>query len=242
MLSLLTNHREMTPEIMDRADVEPSAHRDALEGLRRINVASKAAEQIARPIIEFAGRGNRKQISILDVACGGGDVPIGVAMLAKASGLDVELILVDRSPTALRTASEAAERAGISHRCVEADLTSNWPALEADVVTCSLFLHHLEQPGDVIGFLIKARQIARRQIVISDLRRCRIGYLIAWFGGRILSRSRIVHHDGPVSVRAAWTMGEMRRFAAEAGLENFYVRSSFPWRMLLVWESGAKPA
>jgi 2-polyprenyl-3-methyl-5-hydroxy-6-metoxy-1,4-benzoquinol methylase len=242
MLSLLTNHREMTPEIMDRADVEPDAHRDALEGLRRINAASKAAKQIARPIIALAKREGRNRISILDVACGGGDVPIGVATLAKASGIDVELILLDRSPTALQTASDAARRAGISHQCAQADLARQWPALQAYVVTCSLFLHHLERPEDVVGFLTKARQIAQRQIVISDLRRSRFGYLIAWFGGRILSRSKIVHHDGPVSVRAAWTIAEMRQFASQAGLGIFHIHRSFPQRMLLIWEAGDNPA
>ncbi len=230
----------MTPEIMDRADVEESAHLNALEGLRRINVASKAAVQIAEPIVEGANRDGVKRISMLDVACGGGDVPVEVARIAKSAGVDVELILVDRSATALATASETVRGAGIEHRCVRADLAAGWPALEADVVTCSLFLHHLPSGADVVEFLSKARQIARRRIVISDLRRSRLGYLIAWVGGRVLSRSSIVHHDGPVSVRAAWTMREMRQFAVEAKLEKCDIRSSFPWRMLLIWEVGAQ--
>ncbi len=237
---LLSNQREMTPEIMDRADVEESAHLSALEGLRRINVASKAATQIAEPIVAGARRDGVSRISMLDVACGGGDVPVGVAQIARLAGVEVELILLDRSATALATASETARGAGIEHRCVQADLAAGWPAIEADLVTCSLFLHHLPSGADVVEFLRKARQIARRRIVISDLRRSRLGYLVAWVGGRILSSSSIVHHDGPVSVRAAWTMREMRQFAAEAKLVNCEIRSSYPWRMLLVWEAGAR--
>ena len=60
------------------------------------------------------------------------------------------------------------------------------------------------------------RTISRRMVVISDLRRCRLGWLTAWAGSRILSRSGIVHHDAPVSVRAAWTVQELCGFAARA--------------------------
>ena len=237
---LLSNHREMTPEIMDRPDVEHSAHLSALEGLRRINVASKAAAQIAEPIVAGAKRDGVNRISILDIACGGGDVPVAVAQIAKSAGIDVELILLDRSATALASASETARRAQIQHQSVQADIAAGWPSLQADVVTSSLFLHHLPSGPDVVEFLSKARQIARRRIVISDLRRSRLGYLLAWAGGRVLSRSSIVHHDGPVSVRAAWTITEMRRFAADANLANCHIRASFPWRMLLVSEAGAQ--
>ena len=237
MTPLFTNHRTVTPEIMDRPDIAEAAHLNALEGLRRINKASKAADRILAPILAMARRRNLDRISLLDIACGGGDVPIGIATRAKAAGLQIDLTLLDRSATALRGAAESAQLAHIPCRTVQADVSEPWPDLRADVITNSLFLHHLDEPARVIEFLAKAKQTARRQIVISDLRRSRLGYLIAWFGGRILSRSKIVHHDGPVSVRAAWTISEMSAFAAEAKLTGADIDPSFPWRMLLTWEA-----
>ena len=233
---LLSNRRRVVPEIMDRPDVAEADHLDALEGLRRINEKSMAAEQIARPIIEMARRQQLTRISIVDAACGGGDVPIGVAQRAKSAGVDVELTLVDRSDTALAAAKTAADRAAISCQCVCADLMDRWPQIHADVVTSSLFLHHIPDGAGVAKFLGEAKTVARRAIVISDLRRARMGWLVAWFGGRMLSGSKIVHHDGPVSVRAAWTLGEMKKFAQDARLAGARITRSFPWRMLLVWE------
>ena len=69
-----------------------------------------------------------------------------------------------------------------------------------DVVTNSLFLHHLPDSAAVMRLLAGMRQVAGRLMVISDLRRCRAGFAAAWLGCRVLSRSRVVHHDGPVSV------------------------------------------
>jgi 2-polyprenyl-3-methyl-5-hydroxy-6-metoxy-1,4-benzoquinol methylase len=143
---------------------------------------------------------------------------------------------VDRSPTALRGAAEAAQRAQIPCRTIQLDISQPWPDVTADVVTCSLFLHHLAEPGQVVEFLSRLRVMAQKQIVISDLRRSRIGYLMAYFGGRILSRSEIVHHDGPASVRAAWTVAEVRQFAIDAKLVGVKIRRCFPWRILIEWE------
>jgi 2-polyprenyl-3-methyl-5-hydroxy-6-metoxy-1,4-benzoquinol methylase len=240
MISLLTNHRSVTPEIMDRPDIAEAAHLGALEGLRRINEASKAADRIFQPIAAMARRNHLNKLSMLDIACGGGDVPIAVATLAKSAGIDVHLTLLDRSSTALARASEAAQRAQIPSRAIQADISQPWPDITADVVTCSLFLHHLEQPAQVVDFLAKARRIAHRQIVISDLRRSRTGYFLAWIGGRVLSRSKIVHHDGPVSVRAAWTLAEISQFATQAQLTGATIERSFPWRMLLTWQPEEK--
>jgi 2-polyprenyl-3-methyl-5-hydroxy-6-metoxy-1,4-benzoquinol methylase len=236
VISLLTNHRTVTPEIMDRPDICTDDHLNALKGLQKINEVSNTAASIFKPIEVLARHDNLKKISLLDIACGGADVPIAVATLARSAGIEIHLTLLDRSPTALREAEESARRANIPCRTIQFDVSEPWPDLKADIVTSSLFLHHLADPAHVIDFLAKARAIAQKQIAISDLRRSRIGYLIAWFGGRILSRSKIVHHDGPVSVRAAWTIAEMKKFTHDAKLIGAKIQPSFPWRILLTWE------
>ena len=236
---MLTIQRRITAEIMDGPNVEASDHALALEGLRRINAASKAAVHMARPIVDHARREKLGQLSMLDIACGGGDVPVGIALLARHAGIEIDLTLLDRSSTALKLAATAAERAGVSCRCVQADLMEAWNHPVFDVVTCSLFLHHVSEPGQVVELLNRMRTISRRMVLISDLRRCRMGLLTAWAGSRILSRSGIVHHDAPASVRAAWTMRELAGFAARAQLKNARIQRCWPWRMLLIWEGHA---
>jgi 2-polyprenyl-3-methyl-5-hydroxy-6-metoxy-1,4-benzoquinol methylase len=238
---MLTNQRSVKEEIMDRPDVEADAHAEALAGLRRINVASKVSAQMAAPIIEMARRRKLARISMLDVACGGGDVPVGVVLAAKQAGIEIELNLLDRSDTALKLAEAAAKNAGIDCRCMQADLLGDWKETgwkegSFDVVTCSLFLHHILESTQVVELLSRMKTISRRQVVISDLRRCRMGLAAAWIGSRILSRSYIVHYDAPTSVRAAWTMRELTEFSGKAGMKDVRIQRSFPWRMLLTWE------
>jgi 2-polyprenyl-3-methyl-5-hydroxy-6-metoxy-1,4-benzoquinol methylase len=239
---MLTNQRYITAEIMDGPNVEADAHALALKGLRRINKASKAAARMARPMIDYARREKLNRLSMLDIACGGGDVPVSVALLAREAGIEIDLTLLDRSATALKLAAATADQAGIASRCIQADLLDQWNDSDFDVVTCSLFLHHVPDPSQVVALLNRMRTISRRMVIISDLRRCRMGLLAAWLGSRILSRSPIVHYDAPASVRAAWTMPELTGFAARVDMTNVRIQRCFPWRMLLIWQAEGRVA
>jgi 2-polyprenyl-3-methyl-5-hydroxy-6-metoxy-1,4-benzoquinol methylase len=231
------NHRHVTPEIMDDPYVPAAPHVLALDGLRRINRSSHASYHLTKPIIAMAQRMNLNRLSILDIACGGGDVPIGVVTRARNVGIEIDLTLLDRSATALRYAAALADRVGIACQFVQSDCLAQLQPSQFDVVTNSLFLHHILEPIQVVNFLKNVRETAKRLVVINDLRRCRDARIGAWIGSRILSRSGIVHHDAPVSAQAAWTVQELAGFAAEAQLDGAAIKRLWPWWMLLVREA-----
>jgi 2-polyprenyl-3-methyl-5-hydroxy-6-metoxy-1,4-benzoquinol methylase len=234
-MSILGLRRRLIGELMDSPTLDPAAHQRALEGLRRINRASGTVERMAAPIIAWAKRQHLTTLTMLDIACGGGDVPVGVATLARQAAVTMRLTLSDRSPTAIQEADKAANHAGIDHETRIDDAVAQPLPDTYDLVTNSLFLHHLTE-AEVVAALTHMRQAARRAVFVSDLRRSVIGYLIAWFGCRLLSDSPIVHYDGPVSVRAAWTVEELAAMARQAGMDGVRVTHAWPWRMLLVWE------
>jgi hypothetical protein len=76
---------------------------------------------------------------------------------------------------------------------------------------------------------------AARAVGVTDLERSRAGLALAWLGSRVLSRSYVVHHDAPASVRAAFTRAEIAALAREAGLEGATVRRAWPERWTLWW-------
>ena len=103
-----------------------------------------------------------------------------------------------------------------------------------DVILCSLFLHHLDE-YKAECLLRSMGQSARRMVLVDDLIRSRWGYLMAWFGCRLLSRSRVVHHDGPVSVQGAFRPNEVVQLARAAGLNGASLTRHWPERYLLTW-------
>jgi hypothetical protein len=56
-------------------------------------------------------------------------------------------------------------------------------------------------------------------------------------GVHLLSRSPVVHFDGPQSVRAAFSVKEAIEIAAQAGMKPSTVRKHWPERFLLRWDA-----
>jgi len=72
-------------------------------------------------------------------------------------------------------------------------------------------------------------------VLINDLVRARSGLILAYVATRLLTSSRVVHADGPQSVRAALTLNEVRALAERAGLDNCSLVRRWPCRFLLTW-------
>jgi hypothetical protein len=85
------------------------------------------------------------------------------------------------------------------------------------VVTSSLALHHLP-PDGARAMLAEARRCASVGVVVNDIVRGWLGYGGAVVAVRLGSRSAITRHDGPLSVRRAYTRREMRALAGAVGL------------------------
>ena len=103
-----------------------------------------------------------------------------------------------------------------------------------DVLTTSLFLHHLGEQ-QVLQLLRGMAAVAKRAVLVCDLQRSWLGYGLAWFGCRLLTRSPIVHIDGPRSVEAAFAVSEISALASRSGLDDAVITHHWPQRWLLAW-------
>lgn len=253
------SQRVLEGELMDAPDLEASKHHHALQGLERVNRLSGTGALIAHAIKQhFDQRSVRKQpdkkqatgssqpLRILDLACGGGDVTFAVAQHLENAGLNISIEGWDRSATAIEYAASRVERrlarqktaSTANVRFVQHDVTELNGDIQFDVVMCTLFLHHLthEQAVDVLGRMGKS---ASKLMLVDDLRRTWFGFRLAQLGCHLLTRSPIVHVDGPLSVRAAFTDHEFVRLSAEAGLSVPKIRRHWPQRFLASWDRSA---
>jgi len=218
---------------MDDPALDAREHDLALRGLRRINRWSGSARMLWPGIRDIALRLDRP-IRVLDIATGGGDVPIALARLAARSGVSLHIAGCDVSDQALKIAKENSLRAGVTLELFKLNVLRDEIPPDYDVITTSLFLHHLSvTDGELL--LRRAGAAACRALLVNDLVRHLPAYWWTWAGTRVLSRSHIVHTDGPLSVRAAYNVDEVMRLAAAAGLEGARVERRWPFRFLLTW-------
>ena len=100
-------------------------------------------------------------------------------------------------------------------------------------MVCSLFLHHLTAAQ--AQALLKKMSRTAGLVLISDLVRSRLAWAMTWLGTRLLSRSTIVHTDGPRSVEGAFTIREMRSQLEDAKMHAATIERVWPMRMLITW-------
>lgn len=216
----------------DPALAEPH-HHAALRALARINRISASVQIVWRPIQALARR-HPRPLSVLDVACGGGDVPIGLQNRARRAGIALQVAGCDISSRTVEFARRsAAERRAPVH-FFEHDVLSDPLPDEYDVIMSSLFLHHLEN-DTALQMLRSIAKRTQRLVLINDLDRSRLGYALARCVSQLITRSRVVHVDAPLSVRAAFTKEEAADLAESAGLSDARVQRRWPCRWLLSW-------
>ncbi len=220
--------------MIDDPSLEGARHAQALRGLERINGVSRNVRALWPPI-EALGRSQQgRPLRILDIATGAGDVPIRLWRKAQHAGLRLKIEGCDRSRQAVEHSRARAAHAGAGIVFFTLDALTEAIPGEHDVLMCSLFLHHLDD-GSAVMLLRRMAQSARQLVLVNDLIRHPAGWALAYVGTRLLSASSIVHHDGPQSVRAAYTLDEVRQLARAAGLQGTSIVPCWPYRFLLSW-------
>lgn len=174
-------------------------------------------------------------ITLLDVGTGAGDLPRRAQEWARERGFELRATGIDSDPEVFALARRAC--AGSDVELIESGLAEFAASgRRFDYVCASLVLHHVPE-AQTEDALRACASLARRGLLISDLRRCAAGYLgvsalTAFLG------DRVTRHDGPLSVRRAFTERELAELAARAGLPWLAVRREPFFRLSL---SGARP-
>lgn len=212
--------RSRAAEWMD--DPQAAGFDEALEGLARINRLSLAARPVLAFLDQVAARHPGRPLRVLDVGAGGGDMLVRIAAWGRARSVAVELTGLDLSPWAERHAVAH----GVPARWITADL---FEVEEThDVVLCSLFAHHLDDPT-LARFLQWLQARARLGWLISDLHRHWLPWGFVWAAVRLLRMDPMVVHDSTVSIARGFTRADWEKALAVAGI-GAEIRWAFPFR------------
>jgi len=234
--------REVTrTEYRDRPGLPRAELAETLADIARLNRvgANQALLDAVAPFFDRDGaEGPGRPLRVLDLGTGGADIPVALARWARARGRRVSVVAVDLQPEVLACAAAAAGP-WPEVRLVAADALR--PPVRpggVDLALCSLTLHHLPEDG-VVALLRLMGEVARLGFVVSDLRRSRSAYAVAWLATRLVSQNRLTRHDGPLSVRRAYTPAELTALSTRAGLPDVRWRRAAFVRVLGVYRNGA---
>lgn len=223
-------------EIMDDPALSEEEHLRALYALARMNRIGNTGRLLWREMYPLISRNTHSTLRALDIATGLGDIPCCLSSFAKAENVPLILTGCDISPRSVQWATEYALKQGLKDiTFFRRDVLTEGVPDGYDIIFSSLFLHHLSDT-DAARLLKEMTQKARKLVLVLDLARTPLSKILVFLATHLFSRSHVVHTDGYLSVRAAFTPGEIRSLALQAGIKGLQVRRCLFQRMLLRWE------
>jgi ubiquinone/menaquinone biosynthesis C-methylase UbiE len=206
----------------------PLSRRDrdaALADIDRLSTWFGGYALTIRAVRRLLGEGSRgpRAPVVVDVGGGRGDLARRLVRAVQQQGGRVTVVLLDRDREGLALADRACRDCPEILR-VCADATA-LPFRDGgvDVAMTSLVLHHLP-PRAVEASLEAMRAAARRGVVVNDLLRTRLSWLLVVLATRLFARHPVARHDGPLSVRRAYAPDELRVLCEKAGWRRLSIR------------------
>jgi 2-polyprenyl-3-methyl-5-hydroxy-6-metoxy-1,4-benzoquinol methylase len=223
-------------EMMDRPQpVSAELERD-LERIRQLNRWFGSY----RLVLGFMRRWIRPgaRVRIVDLATGSGDIPRLIADYVRKIGAQIEIDALDRQPATLEVAAKLSTNYPEIHYR-KADILE-WNSAETyDVVLCTLALHHFSDE-DAVRVLQRFRELSRKFVLVSDLRR---GFLLqtgVYLLTALIFREPMTRYDARLSAARAFSFTEMRDLAVRAGWQNFGQKKFRFARQAIWFEKPAK--
>ena len=213
-------------ELLDSPGADEQAVRQSLDNIARANrwfggawavrwVMDRAFRELPHDALPL----------LLDVGAGAGDLAREAARAAGRHGITLRTLCLDRHATAARMA-----RAG------------NMPALQGDAgnlpfrddsvdfVLLSQIVHHFDADS-AVHLLREASRVARRHVIIADLRRSGVAAFAFRIGALGLGFDSITAADGLTSIRRGFRPDELATLLARAGLTGRVYRRP-GWRLV----------
>ena len=223
-----------TLELMDRPQpVSGELERD-LGNLRQLNRWFGSYSLILSFVREWITPGAR--LRVLDLATGSGDIPRLIADYARNVRAHVQIDALDQQPATLEIAkSLSAQYQNISF--VQGNILE-WQSSEPyDIVLCTLALHHFSE-SDAVRVLRQCRDLSRKFVLVSDLRRGWLGTIGVYLLTATVFREPMTRFDARLSAARAFSFAELAELAKRAGWQNFGHRN-FKFARQAIWLEAA---
>ena len=206
--------RFVEEELLDSNAGTPEEVQLSLDDLRGVN-RRFGGNALHTRLFAKAVSATTGPLTILEVASGRADVLQAALLPLRKQGRELSIWLLDASRLHF-PCTELWDSALPKPQCFEGNaLDLPFQDNSADIVSCCLFLHHLE-PDQITAFFREALRVARTAVIINDLERRPDHWLLACMG-RFVFRSRLSKYDSKVSVRRSYTLEELRNLLSATG-------------------------
>jgi len=220
-------------ELLDDPAADPVTVAESLRNIARANRWFGGAAAVRFGLERTLGAVSPGQtISLLDLGTGLGDLPLMAMRWGARRGIRLVPIGLERNRVAARMAQqrEVATVVGCAGQPPVRDKS-------VDIVLVSQVAHHLHADS-VIRLFQRCERLARRAVIVSDLRRHSLAAASFRCGGRLLRFDPVTLSDGVTSIRRGFSRRELLDLMNRAGVSG-EVAQRPGFRLVATWLPGS---
>ena len=219
-------------EHIDTGNYTADEYEDCIGELRLVNRWIGDAHSLKATVLREVEAQRLTNFSMLDIGAGSGELLRVAATWARQTHRQLRAVGLDMNERMAESIVEESERFDEISSVRGDALKLPFADAEFDYVICSLFTHHLldEQVAQVLG---EMSRVAKRRIFVIDLHRHPVAYFLYTTVGKLILHSRLVRHDGALSILRGFKSYELLELAQHAGLHDVWVERHFPHRLVL---------
>lgn len=225
-----TKYRTDQEEIMDDFSMEGEILREALDKIAKINQLLGGNKLTLLGVKELVSTvENNKEITIVDVGCGNGDILRTLARYGKLNNYKFRLIGVDANRFTINHAINlSVDFPNISFLCVDV-FEKEFNDLKYDIVLCTLTLHHFKD-NEIEQIMNVFYSNAKTGIVINDLHRSSIAYRLFQLLCVAFQLNKMSKEDGLISILRGFKKADLVAFSKKLNFNNYTIQWKWAFR------------
>jgi 2-polyprenyl-3-methyl-5-hydroxy-6-metoxy-1,4-benzoquinol methylase len=224
-----TRKRSEAPEIMDDFNLKGETLRDALDKIASIN-RLLGGNKVTLQGIKYLLNGNTKrEIKILDVGCGNGDMLRTLADYSFKKQLNFKLIGIDANAFTIRHATQlSVNYPNISYNCTDI-FDEIKQAKVYDVILCTLTLHHFKNE-EIITLMDAFNAQSTLGIVVNDLHRSKTAYYLFSILCFLFRLNKMSKDDGLISILRGFKKQDLQSFSKQLNFKFYILKWKWAFR------------
>ena len=214
--------RSYQQELMDDFSIQDERIDNALVELKIINKYLGGISTTKSALNIFTKK-NNDEIKILDIGAGSSDNLIA----AKNSFPNIKILSLDKNLRSLTTTKNFIPK--INSDAFYLPFKNN----SYDLVHVALFLHHFNE-DQIKKLLNEFLRISKNGIIINDLQRSYLALLGIKLLTILFSKSEMVKHDAPISVKRGFSKSDLINLFNEQNIANYTIKRKWAFRWMVV--------
>ena len=214
-----TKYRTDQVELMDDFSIKGEILHNTLDQLAKINkwlggnsVTLNGLKKILK------GTSKNRELTIVDLGCGNGDMLRKVANYGRMRGYSFKLLGIDANEHTIDYARKLSENYPEIDYLEQDIFSKKFESLNFDIVLATLFFHHFKS-NQISMLLNNILKKANLGIVINDLHRHKVAYYLFKLVCLTI-KNKMIKNDGLISILRGFKKKDLEQFSKKLNLKS----------------------